>query len=168
MAVIDEIGAYLVPGQVYVVDTAADGVWLRGDDGRAAARLPVTPGGAVASGSGGWWIAAERQGQRGVVVAREPTGDQPVGCAYPSGWLNRFDLWVAPDREYRLREKPWSASWILRGDLGELARFVPGRSRRIALAETLTPEPHVALLILLACQAIRYIKLIPNTDAGCP
>jgi hypothetical protein len=65
-----------------------------------------------------------------------------------------------------LREKPLSASWILRGELGEVARFVPGRSRTIALAETLTPEPHVALLILLAYEAIRYNELIPDTAGG--
>lgn len=153
-----------LPGRLYVVDAAPDALWIRDGDARAVARLSVAPGGEVSSAAGNWRVEAERQGRGWVVVARELVLGEPVGCAYPRRWLNAFDLWVAPEQEYRLRENPFSGTWIVRGDLGEIARFTPGSARTIALAESVVPDPRLALVILLAYQAIRYSEIIP--DAG--
>ncbi|HET7049813.1 MAG TPA: hypothetical protein VFI54_16245 [Solirubrobacteraceae bacterium] len=136
-------------------------------DARAVARLSVVPGGELSSAAGCWRVAVERQGRGWVVVARELVSQEPVGCAYPRGWLNSFDLWAAPEWEYRLREKPFLGSWILRGEFGEVARFKRGRAWTIALAESVIPDPRLALVILLAYEAIRYGELIPTaTSAG--
>ncbi len=59
-----------------------------------------------------------------------------------------------------------SASWILRGERGEVARFVPGHSPTTALTASLTYEPHAALLGLWAYEATRYNELIPGAVGG--
>ena len=165
-AVVTEDFAGLVPGRRCVVHAALDGVWVRDGRARVVARLPVTPGGQVSSAADCWRVAVERQGRGWVVVAREPVREEPVGCAYPRWWLTAFDLWVAPEREYRLREKPFSGTWILRGELGEIARFTSGRERTIVLAESVTADPQLALVVLLAFEAIRYSGLVPAGAAA--
>ena len=88
------------------------------------------------------------------------------GAPIPRWWLKAFDLWVAPEGEYRLHEKAFSGTWILRGELGEIARFTSGRERTIAVAESVTPEPRLALVILLAYEATRYSGLFPTVTVA--
>jgi hypothetical protein len=153
--------ARLLPGRTYSTRATPDGLWICDGDRRAVARLPVTPGGEVSSAADSWQIAVERQGRGWVVVARELVSEEPVGCAYPRGWLKGFDLWVAPEREYRLRAKPFSGLRILRGELGEIARFTPGFKRPLVVAESVTPDPRLTLVVLLAYEATRYDEQIP-------
>jgi hypothetical protein len=161
-AVVSEDFAGLASGRRYAVQASPDGLSIRGAHARAVAHLPVTPGGEVSSAEGRWQVAAERQGRGWVVVAPDLVHEEPVGCAYPRWWLKAFDLWVAREGEYRLREKAFSGTWILRGELGEIARFTSGRERTIVLAESVTPEPRLALVILLAYEATRYTGLFPT------
>ena len=165
-AVVTEDFANLVAGRRYVAHVSPGGIWLRGAYARAAAHLPMTPGGEVSSAAGCWQVAAERQGRGWVVVARDLVREEPVGCAYMRWWLKAFDLWVAPEQDYRLREKPFSGTWILRGELGEIARFTSGRERAIVLAKSVSPDPKLALVILLAHEAIRYSALFPTGAAA--
>jgi hypothetical protein len=110
-------------------------------------------------------IGVERQ--RGwLVVAREPASQEPVGCAYPRSLRNAFDVWIAPDRSYRLRAKAFTGAWILRGQDGTLARFTPGKDRTISVAETIVPDPQLALVVLLAHEAIRFDETIPHVTSA--
>ena len=132
----DGFEAFFMAGQEYAVDRVPDGTRIRDAQSRVVALLPTTPGGDVRSGNGSWMIGVERQ--RGwLVVAREPVSQEPVGCAYPRSLRNAFDVWVAPDRSYRLRAKAFTGAWILRGQDGALARFTPGKDRIISVAETI-------------------------------
>jgi hypothetical protein len=54
---------------------------------------------------------------------------------------------------------------ILRGELGEIARFTPGFKRPIVVAESVTPDPRLTLVVLLAHEAIRYDEQMP-ADVG--
>jgi hypothetical protein len=153
--------AGLSPGRTYSTRATPDGLLICDSDERAVARLPVTPGGEVSAAVDRWQVAVERRGRGWVVVARELVSEEPVGCAYPRGWLKGFDLWVAPEREYQLRAKPFSGLRILRGELGEIARFTPGLKRTIVVAEAVTPDPRLTLVVLLAHEAIRYDEQIP-------
>ena len=152
----------LFPGRQYVASAGPDGVWIRDGDSRAVAYLPVTPGGVVESAAGRWRVAVERPRRGWVVVARSLTSEEPVACAYPRGWPNGFKLGVAPEQEYRLRAKPFAGTSILRGELGEIARFGPGLRRAVTLAEAVTPDPRLTLVVLLAYEAIRYSAQIPE------
>jgi hypothetical protein len=159
---VSEEFAGVSPGRTYLTRQTPDGLWIRDGDGRAVARLPVSPGGEVSSAAGSWQVAVERLSRGWVVVAREPVSEEPVGCGYPRGGLKRFDLWVAPEQEYQLRAKPFSGLRILRGELGEIARFTPGLKRTIVVVESVTPDPRLTLVILLAYEAIRYDEQIPG------
>ena len=156
----------LVPGRRYVTDVMPDGMWIRDGDAHPVARLPLLPGGEVCSATGCWRVEVERPRRRWMVVARELVSDEPVGCAYPRGFVDAFDLWAAPEREYRLREKLFSTTWILRGELGEIARLTAGTRGTIALSESVTPDPQLALVILLSYEAIRYDGQIPGVSSG--
>lgn len=68
--------------------------------------------------------------------------------------------------QYRLRAKPFAGTSILRGELGEIARFGPGVRRTITLAEAVTPDPRLTLVVLLAYEAIRYSEQIPDAAVG--
>ena len=81
--VVSENFAGLSPGRTYLTRPTPDGLWIRDDDGRAVARLPMSPGGEVSSAADSWQVAAERQGRGWVVVARQLLSEDPVGCAYP-------------------------------------------------------------------------------------
>jgi hypothetical protein len=144
-----------------------DGVELRDASGAAVAQLGHGPGGEVATAEGRWHVGVERQGHGWVIVFRDPSTEEPAACAYPRGVLSAYDLWLAPEDTYRLRENPISNVWTLRRDRTKLVRIsgtAPERS--VLVLDAVVPDARLGLAIVLAYETIRYDDSIPHLQGG--
>ena len=133
--------------------------WPGSDGVRAArsrSRTDAGRPGLSGRASGGW-----------VIVFRDPRTEEPVACAYPRGVLSAYDLWVAPDETYRLRENPLTNAWTPCRDRSKLARMT-GRApaRSVAVLDAIVPDPQLALVIVLGYETTQDFTTIPQVGDG--